>query len=330
MERSAIAGRPGEHEPNRVFRDLAPKTLRSYAGLYRRRAQKADGQAFSAPEPNALAALVVQRASAARPRDFDGTQTIDVMRGLTRSLLAAGHSAATDITGLAWSEAYGILPLETPPLETLDAIVVSGAQAGAISGLHGAAWRALFLASAVPLLHAGTRPLAAEQLDRWVDYIRPRLGEMGRKHHAGSASELSQRARIATVTAELAQRLADAALMRGAITLVKPLLRRPSDSRIPVIDGVALPTGRAAQLSVAAESVGEHRTAHDILDGLLVERFDHQRSLFRVSDGDDQRIETSPWVPLAVASLVGGSPAEAHLTGSRLRRALARARRRST
>src|SRR3954451_24865633 len=173
-----------------AFREHAPKVLRSYVGLYRRRAVKGDGQAFASAEPNALAALAVQRAATARPRNIDGDQAVRLIEDLARQVFADGHAAASDIVGHAWADAYGALPLDAPPLEALEAIVVSGAQPGAVGGLYGAVWRALFLASAIPILPAQTRPLAVEQLYRWTDYVRPRVSAMAGKPPAESAHDL--------------------------------------------------------------------------------------------------------------------------------------------
>lgn len=273
----------------------ARKIVRAYAGLYRRRAHKGDGRAFTNPEANALATLVLQRAASARPRDFDGEQIVVSMYSLTHALMADGYSRAIAMVGVSWGDGYGTLPLDAPPLKILDSITTAGAAPGAVSGLYAGAWHALFLTSAVPLLNARTRPLAAQQLARWSDYIRPKLAAMasGPAPDLTDLAELSVRARIAAVAGPLADRLADESLRADARSLVEPWLAAPTGP-------LTLSTAHVAQLAAAAAAVGLSQRSVSLIGSLIDQRLDDGRSLLRAHDGHEEQIETSPWVPLAV------------------------------
>jgi hypothetical protein len=308
----------------------ARKILRAYAGLYRRRAYKGDGRPFTNPEANALATLALQRATSARPRDFDGEQIVVSMYSLTHSLMTDGYSRAVAVVGLSWGDGYGTLPLDAPPLKILDSITTTGAAPGAVSGLYAGAWHALFLTSAIPLLNARTRPTAVQQLARWSDYVRPKLAAMSSAPAPDLAdlADLSQRARIAAAAGPLAERLGDESLGDNARSLIEPWL---ADAAGPS----TLSTAHVAQLAAAAIAVGLPQHGVSLVRMLIDHRLDDGRSLLRAHGDDKEQIETSPWVPLAVIdasalardAAAGSEATRAPAIGSRLGEALRRAAR---
>lgn len=323
-------GRPMDPEEVAELGTSARKVVRAYAGLYRRRAHKGDGRAFANPEANALATLALQRAASSRPRDFDGDQVVVSMYSLTHALMKDGYSRAIAMVGVSWADGYGVLPLDAPPMKILDSITTAGAAPGAVSGLYAGAWHALFLASAIPLLNARTRPLAIQQLARWSDYVQPRLAAMAAEPAPDLAdlAELSQRARVAAVTGLLAKRLGDEPLGDDARALVEPWLAEPSEP-------TTLSTAHAAQLAAATAAIGLRQRAASLVGALIDQRLDDGRSLLRAGDGNEEQIETSPWVPLAVleaAAVADDTGADSGATrataiGSRLGEALRRAAR---
>src|SRR5215212_7290538 len=96
---------------------IEPMRRTYFAAYDRRRRASAAGLTFSRPDTSALAALAyVRGAHALAERE----EPVTCLRDITRELAAsADHSAAADITGLAWMDGYGSVPMSDPPSEQI-------------------------------------------------------------------------------------------------------------------------------------------------------------------------------------------------------------------
>src|SRR5947209_1290200 len=165
-----------EATPFEELRVLAADVLQAYLKTLRRRVSasaKTNTLAFKNPEPNALLALAEVWQCRSDGGAATGAKALAGLVALTRPLLeqAAEHSAAIDVAGLAWADAYGLLPIRRPPLEQLEWVLQSGRHTRAIKGVIGSAWRAAFLASTCGLLDWEHRPAAEKELARWQAYL---------------------------------------------------------------------------------------------------------------------------------------------------------------
>ncbi len=274
--------------------------LRAYAGLYeRRRVASKYGEVFRGSEANAIAALALVEISTASASLLSPRDPVAALATLTRRILVReAHAPATDIAGVAWARAYGVLAIHHPPLEQLELVLESGNASGAVAGVYAAAWRALFLASALPLFNWHHRPSGMRQLTRWIEYVAPKAA--GLTGETAQPLRTSQAARIAYVLAALAdiardRRLQDAA---SAIADHATAAQRPDGS----IGGEQPEhtTAVAAQVVVAARAVGDEARVNLGLDFLLGRCLEPRRRLLWALA--DERLELSPWVPLALVA----------------------------
>lgn len=150
--------------------------LRAYAGVYeRRRLASKDGEIFRNREANAIAALALVETAVASASPLSPRDGVATITSLTRRILVdEPHAIATDIAGLAWTRAYGVLGVHHPPLEQLEFVLESGNPSGAVTGVYASAWRALFLIEAMPLFNWRHRPVGRRQRTRWLEYLTPK------------------------------------------------------------------------------------------------------------------------------------------------------------
>jgi hypothetical protein len=268
---------------------LLDDVLDAYGDTYAKRSRVRGGRVFERDEPNSLVALwlsVVARDAKRPPRD----DVVEALTQLTSTLLteAGEHTLSTDITGVAWADAYGVLPVERPPIEQVTFVLLSGAPQGSVHGLLRSAWRSLFLATALPMLNWQHRPAAIAELRRWVAYLQPKVEAID-----AEASELSVTARVAFVLGELARRTADAELAVRASDLLRSVA--PPEDSWP-----ALTTAQLAYVASAAAASGMCELHTSIVGHLLDERVGEKTRLLTVAH-EEVRDELTPWVPLALA-----------------------------
>lgn len=285
----------------------ARDVVRSYNQAYERRAQKSEnGAAFAAAEANVLVAIYdVEQAEIGT--SYDRGKALDSLTRHTRNVLEKqpDHSPATDTAGYALARAYGVLPLRRPPLEDLEWVLQSGLTAGAVTGLTGSAWRALFLAEAMSSFNWEHLPTAQAQLARWVPYAESKLSGFGAAGAEGSS--VSQLARTAFVLTELGRTLGRTALAEASEkALSRIVATQREDGAVPATTATAepAPTAVIAQFVVAAQAAGITGPANRARAFLLTHRCDREKDLLLTGE-EEGRYELSPWVPLA---LLGASP----------------------
>jgi hypothetical protein len=254
------------------------------------------------PELNAVAGLFLVRAARART-EAQRRSTLDVIDGLTELPLQhrSKHLPATDITGITWTEAYGVLPVSLPPAELVAWVHESGRRTGAISGVTASAWRTLFLISARHWLNWRGRPHADRELSRRIAYLCDRLPLL--REHAHSRERVSSVARQIFLLAAIAQRTESDRLVDGAAELCRLLMEyvEPDGSLTPDAADRA-PTAHALQLALAAQAVGDADGAARVVDTVLATR-GRETGLLHTVDAPIAPIDFNPWVALAAVSV---------------------------
>ena len=277
----------------------AEAVVDAYLRMYDRLVRQRSG-IFASELQSALVALVhyrsALRGSASRAALVRRVEAIDAA---TRHVLqrTSVHSSATDLAGYVWAATYGALPLAEPPLPQIEWVFVSGAASGAVSGLTGMTWRALFLETSLHLLHYDLRRKAEPERDRHVEAIIKRADAF--VDAARSATEAGAASVVQTVPP-----LADLAHVSGAgevSALAAALLEAVPGARPAHLD--ATPSARLAQRAAALAAVGKLADAEAIVDYLLACRVDRERQLLH-RNADPGLLETSPWVPLALLSVI--------------------------
>ena len=274
--------------------------LQAYAG---RGAGSANRLAFKVPEQNVLLALLYCRQCHARSPAAALSSALDVLKASTEQTLRArgDHSMPVDMTGFVWTEGYGVLAITRPPLEQLEWVFESGSGSGKVRGAFGSAWRALFLAAAMPNLSWRHRPQAQIELSRRLSYLATKLEAI--VDQGGQATlSVSLLSRFAYVVGELARFVPDDELLlraRHAIEAAATTAQRSDGSFSEGQSGDPVPTATVGQFLLAATTLGVDEPAERAMGHLVRDRLDPERLLMR---HDAQRFELSPWVGLAILS----------------------------
>lgn len=292
------------------------EVLWAYLKAYRRRidvSAKRNNLPFKNPEPNGMLALAqvwqsrVDRATATGPDVL--AAFVDVTRPLLES--APGHLPAIDIAGVAWADAYGILPIRQPPVEQLEWVLESGRHPRSISGVMGSAWRAAFLASASPLLDWQHRPAAERELERWQAYLHSKLDGVAAAEPV-QLGELSLTARLAFAIGLAGQRLADEQMLSVAQGQLHAVSAMASAHQPDV------PAAVLAQVGAAGHLLGDPETAGACCRHLVEHRLNPDTQLIKDTSDSDARDELSPWIILALLVGAGDVPPK-HRLSLRLR-----------
>ncbi|MHB8656838.1 MAG: hypothetical protein ACYC91_02635 [Solirubrobacteraceae bacterium] len=282
----------------------AADAVAAYRRLFKRRIQahaKQTTLAFRNPEPNALLALAEVWQCQLSSSPAVHSEGLDNLIALTRPLFedAPAHHLAIDIAGVAWVDAYGVLPIRQPPLEQLEWVLESGKESRAISGVIGSAWRVAFLASATGLFDWRHRPVAERELVRRATYLRSKVEALTADQTLEPAA-FSLQARVAFVLGLAGRRLADERLLDAAGRQLDGLdLGQDPDSSFRDAE---VPSAVVAQIGAANELLDRSEIAERCRRYLLEQRFNEETSLITVGPGGEARDELSPWVMLALMS----------------------------
>ena len=274
--------------------------LDGYANLYLRRSQKRRGVPFDRPEATGLAAVALVRVTKEGAQLPDSAVRLQALDRMTKPLLEGREpqTLAVDTAAIAWTEAYGVLPLRQPPTHVLAWALACGGARGAISGAIASAWRCRFLTGAWPLLDSEARVEAARQLYKWQGYLQEKLEFRGASANSGSIDDL----RVIPVAAEIAARTGGGELLCAARRLLRPLLEmQKSDGRL-VVEGNPAASHHVAQFALAAGLLGHSDAAGSAIDFLCRSRRHRSRPLLLAHDSDPDTVAVSPWVPLALAA----------------------------
>ena len=284
--------------------------LQAYAGRCR---ASANGLGFNTTEQNVLLGLLRCRHSHAGLPAAMLSSALDTVKAATEQVLATRgeHSMPVDMTGFLWTEAYGVLPIPRPPVEQLEWVFESGSGSGKVRGVFGSAWRALFLAAAIPSLSWRHRPQAQVELARRMSYLATKL-EGVVDQEGQPALSISLLSRLTYVVGELLRFVADEELRlraRGAVEAMASGQHGDGSLREGVSDD-PVPTATASQFLLAATILGVQEPAGKVMEHLMRDRLDPQALLMR---HDQKRFELSPWVALALvpyAAVTAPPPAE--------------------
>ena len=309
---------------------IDPAQAISVIGAYRRSYamridRAADGTAFTRPEPNALTALwLVRMARDGVSKHQSLEQILDVLPGLTAGALedAGKHEMATDISGFVWAEAYGLLPLESPPLTRLELVLESGSGPRAIVGLLGAIWRVAFLGRAVSLFTWRYRERAEQELVRWSEHLRRRVEAFLTEGVVVDAAAVSQRGRIAYSLGQVMDVFGEEWSREQARLVSEPLLGAV-DLQDGKIGDQALSTAHLAQLALGFHAGGLGHEAQAAVALMLGQRRVGETQTLASGPSEPERTELSPWVPMALQAVHGGE-APSHGAPRGLRRLFAR------
>ena len=293
---------PGGVAGGVVFDDVLRAYLETYA---KRRARRGGAAAFDSFELDALAGLAISRLGRNLVKESQLIAVVGSLEEATRGVLEQGfgHAPALDIAGLAWAEAYGVLALPDPAAEHLEWVLETGGATGTIRGALTAAWRSLFLASAMAQLNWRWRGHARSELARRTAYLREKLLALPaeNQHRPVSGADL----RLALVAGELT------ALQPALAEVAEPFIRHVLERARPA----ELPTSQLCQFALVAAAVGEPGRGRLALDGLLRERWNPESGLVRSAAGEHFNFDSSPWIPLALvafgAAVVPPPPATA-------------------
>ena len=285
--------------PDHTLGKIVAAYLQAYEG---RGAGSANRLAFKAPEQNVLLALLYCRQCHARSPAAALSSALAVLKASTEQTLRArgDHSMPVDMTGFAWTEAYGVLAITRPPLEQLEWVFESGSGSGKVRGAFGSAWRALFLAAAMPNLSWRHRPQAQIELSRRLSYLATKLE--GIVDQSGQATlSISMLSRFAYVVGDLLRFVPDdELLLRARRAIEVAATAQHSDGSFSEGEGGdPVPTATIGQFLLAATTLGIDEPAERAMGHLLRDRLDPERLLMR---HDAQRFELSPWVGLALLS----------------------------
>ena len=277
---------------------MSDEILQGYAELYLRRCRTRASGPFDAGETSALAASVIVRASLGRARSTRARRLQAVDR-ITQPILegSGGHSPAADLAGIAWAEAYGVLPLTSPPEHVFRWVLARGSVPGAISGAVGSAWRSLFLMTARPLLDPDRRRQAEMQLDRWRPYLRSKL----RARPGRADTEGLKNLHLIAVAAEVGDVTGDSEMAGDADRLLRPLGELQDARGDLAIDGQSVASHHLAQFALAAHALGKRGSSEKAIRHLCVERRVPGRPLIWTTPDRPDTVALSPWVPRAVA-----------------------------
>jgi hypothetical protein len=286
--------------------EAAAETVDAYLTAYRgrlRRTEKDGSRAFKNPEPNALLGLMLVWHGQLELNATRRGRSLEMLIALTRPLLehASDHGPMLDICGTAWADAFGTLPIHNPPQEQLEWVLGSGVRKGAVSGIIGSAWRVIFLASSYGLMDWQHRRRAAAELDRWCPYLDSKLKDLSSVGGSDPAG-VSVRARIGFLLAVAGVRLADDHLLEVAEHHLQALDEEVTSGKSG--GAVGLPSAILAQAASANTAAGRSHVASELC-GNLMSQFRNDRSLLiRSGLGGAERDEFSPWVPLALLTLL--------------------------
>ncbi|MCK9249355.1 MAG: hypothetical protein M0P31_10340 [Solirubrobacteraceae bacterium] len=255
--------------------------------LFNRRSRRFGGTPFEQADLTGLTALAVARCPLPAGSPV-ATNALDNLQAWSQLILDDGHRPATDLVGLAWANAYGRLPLDDPPTAILEAILQAGARPGAVHGLLAGTMRLAFTAGALPFMNWRTRPIAEREHRRWTEYASSGLATL--EPTGADTAQFSLAARATYFAADGARpgsglhAQANALARRLASTL-------PQDAASAVV----------AQVAAAASASGAADEAIALLRQLVHRRPCDGEPFIARAAGDD-RVETSPWIPLALAS----------------------------
>lgn len=280
---------PGDREGAVAFDEVLRAYLETYA---KRRVRRGGTAAFESFELDALAGLVISRLGRNLASESRLIAVVDSLEEATRGVLEGGfaHEPALDIAGLAWAEAYGVLALPDPAVEHLEWVLEMGGASGTITGALTAAWRSLFLASAMGQLNWRWREQARSELARRTDYLRDKLLALlaASKARPISGADL----RVALVTAELT------ALHPVLADVAEPFMQHVLKWARPA----QLPSSQLCQFALVAAAAGERERGRLALEGLLRERWNPDSGLVRSAAGAHFNSDSSPWIPLALVA----------------------------
>lgn len=270
----------------------------AYRIVYDRRLRTNDGRAFKAPVQNALVALL--RLRIAQEAASADTSALRALVEISRHVLEreSSHSLAVDMVGHTWAAAYGVLPIEEPPLIQLGWVLESGGRSGGVSGIAGVAWRSLFLARAVPLLNWRQRRAAETELVRRSEHLASRVASIVEGESAELLLEPQQRAQIVVPAAALADALRRDDLHRAVAALAV------SAADVLSLDD-SRPSAHVAQVALALDAAGEHDRRDALRAFLLEHRRDAGGELIARDTSPGAPAELSPWMPLAFVSSTG-------------------------
>ncbi len=291
------------------LRLAAVDALEAYLKTARRRIRagaEMNALAFKNPEPNALLAVATVWHSRFEGGVSRGNKALADLVALTRPLLeqTSSHNVAIDAAGLAWADAYGLLPIRQPPIEQLEWVLESGTQPRSIKGVIGSAWRAAFLASTYGVLDWQHRPVAEKEIARWQGYLHSKLDGL-KSDTAVNDGAYSLPARLAFALGLAGQRLADQRLVSAAESqLASVNARQAADGSFPDGD---VPSAVLAQLAAANSLIGDTGAACRSWHYLLSERRNGETGLIGVGPASPGRNESSPWVALSLLPAAGAS-----------------------
>jgi hypothetical protein len=288
----------------RTLAKIVDSYLQAYGG---RCGASANGLAFKVAEQNVLLGLLRCRHSHVRLPAPTLSSALNTVKAATEQTLGARgeHSMPVDMTGFVWTEAYGVLPIPRPPIEQLEWVFESGSGSGKVSGAFGSAWRALFLAAAMPSLSWRHRPQAQVELIRRMSYLATKLE--GVVDQGGQPTlSISLLSRFTYVVGELLRFVSDDELRLRARGAVEAMARRQHGDG-SLREGAGddpVPTATASQFLLAATILDVQEPAGKAMEHLMRDRLDPQTLLMR---HDQTRFELSPWVGLALVSQIAAT-----------------------